>query len=215
MPVNYHNSTMDNFTYETARMVNLAFNIRGNNHIEGDYAEFGVFEGRTFVEAYKSYKRCGGAELKFWAFDSFAGLPPIDGKDSDGTFRKGQYACSRPDFEKNLRKNQVDMSLVNIVEGFYDKTLSAESTENLGSDKISIAWIDCDLYESTAPVLNFLTDRLSNGAVLIFDDWFCYESSKKGERRACVEWLEANPNIQLKEYSRFHWAGMSFIVECE
>jgi len=210
MPVNYQINSRDGLVYESARMINIAFAFCMNNKIQGDYAEFGVYQGRTTVEAYRTARRYGFAKIKFWIFDSFVGLPDIKGKDAGGPFVEGEFACSRRDFENNLRYFGADLSRFEIAEGFYDKTLPNFSRE---PDKIAIAWIDCDLYESTVPVLDFLTDRLVNGALLIFDDWFCFDGGvQKGEQLACADWLRNNPDIKLIEYHKFHWAGNSFIV---
>lgn len=209
MPLSYQMNSKDSLIYESARMLNIAFAFCMNNKVDGDYAEFGVYQGRTCVESYRAAQRYGFLNMKFWAFDSFAGLPEIDGKDAGGPFVEGEFACSRPNFEKNLTSQKVDLSKFNIIEGFYDQTLP-----NITSlKKVAIVYIDCDLYESTVPVLEFLTDKLVHGAILIFDDWFCFDGGEtKGEQLACAEWLERHQNIKLVEYQKFHWAGISFIV---
>jgi hypothetical protein len=73
--------------------------------------------------------------------------------------------------------------------------------------------IDCDLYSSTKPVLEFITNLIDNGTILIFDDWFSYKGSPNhGEQKACNEWLEKNPRISLIPYVRLGTAQHSFIV---
>ncbi len=209
MPLSYQMNSKDSLIYESARMVNTAFAFCMNNKVGGDYAEFGVYQGRTCIESYRSAQRYGFSQMKFWAFDSFAGLPDIDGKDVGGPFVEGEFSCARPNFERNLRNQGVNLDKFKIVEGFYDQTLKTVADLK----KVAIVYIDCDLYESTVPVLNFLTDKLAHGAILIFDDWFCFDGGEmKGEQLACAEWLERNPNIKLVEYQKFHWAGISFIV---
>jgi hypothetical protein len=210
MPVNYQIKSKDNVIYESARMIDMAFAFCMNNKIRGDYAEFGVFTGRTTVEAYRASCRFGFTDMRFLLFDSFQGLPTISGKDVGGPFVEGEFSCSREEFTRNLQSFGVNLSRCEIAEGFYDETLTAP---DLPERNIAVAWIDCDLYESTVPVLNFLTDRLVNGAVLIFDDWYCFDGGEqRGEQLACAEWLVAHPEIKLVEYQNFHWAGKSFIV---
>jgi hypothetical protein len=46
--------------------------------------------------------------------------------------------------------------------------------------------VDCDWYTSHKQVLEFLTERLVPGAVLLFDDPFLV-----GARRAIEEWVSA------------------------
>lgn len=210
LPVNYQIKSKDNVIYESARMIDMAFAFCMNNKVRGDYAEFGVFRGRTTIEAYRASRRFGFPDMRFLIFDSFEGLPPIAGNDVGGPFVEGEFSCSRREFTQNLKSFGVDVSRFEITEGFYDQTLTAA---NLPQQEIAVAWVDCDLYESTVPVLNYLTHRLVNGAVLIFDDWYCFDGGEqRGEQLAYAEWLAANPNLRLVEYQNFHWAGKSFIV---
>lgn len=210
MPISYHLQATDGFLYHSAGMLFTAFGYVANNRIKGDYVEFGVFNGRGIIEAYYCSKKFGLRDVRLWAFDSFSGLPEIRGKDVGGPFIKGEFSCSRRAFENNLREYGVDKSRVEIVEGYFNESLARQKRN--GPNEIAIAWVDCDLYESTVPVLQFLTERLVDGAVLMFDDWFCFSGRPdKGEQRACAEWLATNPQICLSEYRDFHWAGRSFI----
>jgi hypothetical protein len=81
--------------------------------------------------------------------------------------------------------------------------------------KAALVWIDCDFYESTVPVLEFITDYVQDGTLLIFDDWFCFRGDpERGEQRAFAEWLARNPWIRAGELLRFGWHGSSFILRC-
>ncbi|MFC6283172.1 MULTISPECIES: TylF/MycF/NovP-related O-methyltransferase [Polaromonas] len=184
--------------------------------LQGDYLEFGVFEGKTFSYAFKIMAQLF-PEMKFVALDSFEGLPEPKGIDANDSytsgFYKGQFACSGEQFESNLRARGVDMSRVSTIKGWFDSSLSPGSQASDTVSKVAAAWIDCDLYESTVPVLNFLTDRLSVGAVLLFDDWRCYRNLPEfGQQRACKEWLARNPQIKLNEFVDFGFHGQAFTV---
>ena len=168
-------------------------------------AEFGVYKGRTFAAAcFLGRER--RLTMRFWAFDSFAGLP-----DSEGEFRKGQFECGREEFLRTVRRCVGHIADVHVVPGWFSDTLSPENHSISALKAVAIAWIDCDLYESTKPVLEFLTERLSNGSVICFDDWFNIQARPDcGEQRACQEWLTRNPQLRLTPYSRFGWHGQSF-----
>lgn len=98
--------------------------------------------------------------------------------------------------------------------GFYDKVLTDELKKRLPIKRAAIVWIDCDLYNSTVPVLDFVTHYLTTGSFLVFDDWFSFGANPEaGEMRATNEWLARNPNITLVEYHKFHTAGILFIVQ--
>src|SRR5687768_553362 len=60
-------------------------------------------------------------------------------------FQQGQFASTRDQFVNNLKATGVDINRFEIVEGFFNSSLKNYQ----GAEKISIAWIDCDLYEST------------------------------------------------------------------
>ncbi|MGI9068137.1 MAG: TylF/MycF/NovP-related O-methyltransferase [Pyrinomonadaceae bacterium] len=212
IPLSYHMKATDGFLHHSAGMAFTAFGYISNNKIKGDYVEFGVYRGRGIIDAFYSAKKFGLDEVRFWAFDSFEGLPAIEGKDVGGPFVNGEFKYPRDLFERNLRKYGVDIKKIEIVQGFYNESLSSENYRNADPEKIAIAWIDCDLYESTVPVLQFLTNRLVDGAVVIFDDWYCFNGGPdKGEQKACAEWRAANSHIRLVEYQNFHWGGKSFI----
>ncbi|MBI4849796.1 MAG: class I SAM-dependent methyltransferase [Nitrospirae bacterium] len=187
-----------------------------NAEIPGDFLEFGVFQGTTFSYACKILSPLF-KEMKFVALDSFEGLPKPQGLDAEGNFSsgfyKGQFACAEADFIRNIENAGVNMERVKLVKGWFDRTLTPQMAESNGIDKIAAAWIDCDLYESTVPVLSFITPYLSVGSVILFDDWRCFRNLPDyGQQRACREWLDANPQIVLKEFISFGFHGQSFTV---
>lgn len=196
-------------------MIAHAFNYVAFSQVEGDYLEFGVYRGDSFINAWDAARVAGRHGARFYAFDSFRGLPDPEASasDAEGEFVKGQFSAERALFEKNLRRAGVDGGRVTVVDGFYDATLPNTAPKDLGLGAAAIVWIDCDLYVSTICALQFVTDLLQDGSVLIFDDWHCFRSRPDlGEQRACAEWLEANPQLSLSPYRDFHWAGRSFIV---
>jgi len=142
----------------------------------GDYYEFGIFKGFSFWFAQKKAKELGLENVRFFGFDSFEGLPTIEGVDKTrrNIFYRVQYSCSQKDVEKNLNKFGVDWSRTFLIKGFFTESLNERIKKQHKMDKIAIALIDCDLYSSTAEVLNFIKDMLSNKCILLFDDWNCF-----------------------------------------
>jgi hypothetical protein len=184
--------------------------------IPGDYCEFGVFRGTTFSYAFKVIAPLF-PDMRFAAFDSFEGLPAPSGLDAtDGYtsgFHQGQFSSTEQEFTANLTTAGVDLDRVLVWKGWFDNTLTKDGPAARALGKVAAAWIDCDLYESTVPVLDFLTERLSVGSVLLFDDWRCFRNLEDfGEQRACREWLERNPRIKLNPFISFGFHGNSFTV---
>ncbi len=50
--------------------------------------------------------------------------------------------------------------------------------------------IDCDLYSSTKTVLGLLKDRLRDGAILVFDEYFNYPGWEQHEYKAFLEFID-------------------------
>jgi hypothetical protein len=111
---------------------------------------------------------------------------------------KGDWKCGLDQFLSQVKRHVRDASKLHVVEGWFSDSLTEDNPAVRGLDKVAIAWVDCDLYESTVPVLNFLTNRLQDGSLIFFDDWFCLKGHPdRGEQRACREWLERNPQVRL------------------
>ena len=182
------------------------------NGISGDYAEFGCFSGTTFKLAYLEKKR-QNLDLKFWAFDSFKGLPDgSDIKDLHPAWKKGAMSMSVNEFIKKNDKNNFPRSGYNIIPGFYEKSLNDKTTD-FPSD-ISLAYIDCDFYSSTMDVLRFLVPRLKHGMIIAFDDYFMYSSNSiSRNRNAMLEIFDEKFSFQLLPYMQYSHTGFSFIVE--
>lgn len=212
-PRNYYKITRP-FSYNVKEEILLkVMHFVSASDVKGDYLEFGVFQGKSFIPAYHIGSRLS-KDMKFYAFDSFEGLPDLKGIDKKGhSFYKGKFACSLKRFKSNLRNNGVDLKKVTTVKGWYDKVLNNATKKKLPIKRASVIWVDCDLYESTVPVLKFITDYVVDGTVIVFDDWYAYKSNpNKGEQRAFKEWLKKNPKITATEYQQYGVWGLSFVL---
>ncbi len=202
---------------ERRSIMEVMFNFLIKNQIKGDYLEFGCFQGKSLVHAFKAYeKTCTDNpeynDVKFFVFDSFEGLPELDIEDElEGytAFQKGDYSCTLDGIKENLINSKVDLDKFSFIEGYYDKTLSNNTH---GVSKAMLIHIDCDLYSSAKSVLNYILPFLQDGTVLVFDDYYCYRGNPtRGVRKAFDEWSKVN-NIHSTPYYQYSWAGQSFIV---
>lgn len=226
-------SSIKEYPFAQAEILKKAFLYTFFAQLEGDYLEFGVYDGENLSMAYHFSQLTKEPtilknditglfndnleRMNFYAFDSFQGIPELKKEDLNGyrqpDFIKGSYSCNIEVFKDNISKNGVDLLKVKIVDGWYDEILNENTKRSLPLKGAAVVYIDCDLYSSTVPVLDFITDYLVDGSVLIFDDWFAYRGNpEKGEQRAFYEWLNKNPQIKVSEFHKFSWHGNSFIV---
>jgi O-methyltransferase len=191
------------------------------NKVEGDYLEFGVWEGESFTNAFhfaKKHKRL--RDMRYYAFDSFEGLPTSEDVDLKmgsmeiHNWHKGKYSSGGvKKFLKNVKKAKMPLKKVTCVPGFYDQSLNKKTKQKLTLKKAAFIYVDCDLYESTVPVMNFITDYVTEGTVIMFDDWFNYRGNpNKGEQKAFYEWLKRNPHIEAMEFQKVGGKYNSFVL---
>ena len=172
-------------------------------NIPGDIVEFGVYRG-FWLEKFCLARE----ELKFskniYGFDSFEGLPAPDPA-NDMPFAQGEF---RTDFEavcKGLKCEE--RPYLKLLKGWFADTLIAPEAQAI--KEISFARIDCDLYQPAKECLEYLTDRLVDGAFLVFDDWDW--SGTTGESKALAEWLPSS-GLKLEFVFMGSWVHMYFRV---
>ena len=202
------------------------------NSIPGDYLEFGTFRGSSFAEAYHAityfrdmvhrgnpklhgqaaYEAWRAAPPRLFAFDSFEGLPASMAAGHSDYF-EGSYACSEPEFLANVTGAGVPAARITTVPGFFDRSLTAALKQRHALRRAAIVMIDCDLYESTVPVLEFVTDLVQQGTIMVFHDWYRYSGDRRqGEQRATHEWLGRNPHLELEPWWQEGPQAKAFLV---
>jgi len=170
-----------------------------NRPIKGYYFEFGSHEGRTMRLAWRHFQHL--FDWDFVAFDSFEGLPEIEEIDRLPIWERGKLATSEEKFIDIVTRAGMPRHRLKTVKGFFDHTLTALLVEELLPRKAAVVYIDCDLYKSTVPVLQFIHSFLQRGTVIVFDDWNCFHADpERGERRAWHEFLHANPGLQFEDF---------------
>jgi O-methyltransferase len=194
--------------------------------IPGAVMEFGVLGGwsaRIFCEILRDIFNLNNVYL----FDSFEGLPEYTSAvDRDSYEIGGRNIWSNKmkfpaDFLKQFGQPHqwhirdrlsevIRLERIIVRKGFYSETLKDPPQE-----KVSVAHIDCDLYQSTIEVLEGLYrgDCLQDGTVLLFDDWNCNKGNPNfGERRAFREFLERQKDFSATSWFTYGWGGAAFIL---
>jgi hypothetical protein len=161
------------------------------SQVEGALVEFGIFEGWWInhlferSEAIRLYRKVIG-------FDSFKGLSTPHPEFDQAVWQEGQYSCSLATVSANVRARRRPR--IQLIEGYFADSLPTAEAQAI--DRVAYARIDCDIYEPALQCLNYLSHRLSHGAVLVFDDW--PHETRTGEGRAFAEWHPTVPHLRFE-----------------
>jgi hypothetical protein len=168
------------------------------NGVAGDVVEFGIYHGYMLEKLIEKTE-----ELKMsrniYGFDSFEGLSEPSVEHDYENWKKGQYAAGYDQVAAYLKLK--DRPNLKLIKGWLNETL--QSPEAQAIKKIAYARIDVDIYEPTKDCLDYLSSRLADGAILVFDDW-CYTSTK-GETKAFIDWVKTVPNLEFEWLGQCNW----------
>lgn len=154
-------------------------NIIESNTV-GDIVEFGCYVGTTSLFIQRLIR---GSQRTLHVYDSFAGLPEKSSKDASPAgfqFKTGELAATKSEFIKNFKK--AGLKLPMIHKGWFSDLAAADIP-----DKIALAFLDGDYYESVMTPLKLIWPNLAPGAVVIVDDY--QNEALPGAAKAVDEWL--------------------------
>jgi hypothetical protein len=129
---------------------------RAQSALEGDFAEFGVYEGcsaRLLCEV--------KGDRPLHLFDTFGGLP-VPNEGEGRVFAAGHF-CSTLD---RVRAGLAPFRHVQIHPGFFPAT-----ARGLEDRRFSLVHLDVDLEESTQAGLEFFYKRMVPGGIIITHDY--------------------------------------------
>lgn len=201
-----------------------AFAYTNMEGIAGDYLEFGVFHGTSFVAAINSYESqsfsalntVGGSVLpcRFFGFDSFEGLRNESGVDPVHPIWTDKILATNYQIVEERLKPFAKRQRVRIVKGFYNEVLSDDVFQKeLQIDKVRVCMIDCDLKSSTRDVIRLTSPYWQAGTVLLFDDYFSYRGQMdEGETGALMEFCKEHPEFQFRHFGDYGYNGTLLIV---
>ena len=195
--------------------LDMGVDIVCGSQVPGDYLEFGVYHGGSFVRVYGEFakkRKLYGVEtpMRFFAFDAFKGLPGSDESNKPAHYAEGKYAAGEATFREAISAAKVDLGDVVIVNKWYDQ-LTGQDKRDHHLIQAALVYIDCDLYESTKSALDFCGDLLLDGSVVVFDDFYRHRSSKRtGVRGAWLEFLEARADLEATMVHSFR--RVAFVI---
>jgi len=170
--------------------------------VEGDIVECGVGRGVSVASIVYAVSLFRLSKVVY-AFDSFAGFPKASPEDvgervkQSGAVPEG-WTDTSPEMvseilmadrelkESLLRTRDVELR---IIPGFFEKTMPDKLPA-----KIALLHVDADLYESVKVATERALSRLSNGALVVFDEY--HEKRWPGPKKA-VDELCARHGLQV------------------
>lgn len=164
-------------------------------HIEGSIVECGVWRGGMIA----ALAELLGNSKHYYIFDSFEGLPKV--QEIDGTAaiewqknKQGEFYhnnCKADIQDVYTAMNMSGVEKFTVLKGWFSETLPNFEA----SEKIAILRLDADWYESTLQCLTFLYPKVTQGGILIVDDYYTWE----GCSRAIYDYFSAQ-NISHRIY---------------
>lgn len=135
--------------------------------VPGVYVEFGVLRGDTFVGLARAAQK---RSREAWAVDSFAGMaePTVRdfGPDGANAYPAGRFDVGGPD-GLTARLAADGITCARVFDGFIPAVLAM-----LPDAPVAFAHVDLDHYAPTLDALRWVRARLSQGGVIVCDDWF-------------------------------------------
>lgn len=191
------------------------FDFLCENEIGGDYHEYGCHRGRTFRMALTEARRHNLNEMRFWAFDSFEGLPDPVTETSVSKWTRGTLRTSESQFRDLVNAHGIYVDRVRTVEGYYSDSLTRTLQQRFIDEeaRIALVTVDCDLYESAVPVFDFIEPVLQDGAVIYMDDLFVGNrgNPSRGVARAFLD-FQTRSRFRFIRHLEVGWWGRSYIA---
>ena len=191
-----------------------ALYITALEQLEGDYLEFGVFTGSSFVFAAKTnhcLRSLSTAKTRFFGFDSFEGFGSVSSTDVHPFYTDNTFAVNAASVIKNI-KSQIKYDEVNITPGFFEQTLSKPAAE-YGIRRSRVIFIDCDLFDPALLALEFVAPTLQKGTILLMDDYYSYKGAPElGVHGAFAEFSQRNPCYVWRRIYDYGFGGIAMIL---
>lgn len=166
--------------------------------IQGAIVECGVWRGGSSMVGALYLSKNNINERDFYLYDTYKGM--VEPTEKDVTLKRGAPAKDRwesgkrdgynawayaplDEVKKNMESTGYPGNKFNYIEGMVEDTILKISPKN-----IAILRLDTDWYKSTKHELVHLFPLISDGGVLIIDDYGCF----KGAKDAVDEFIREN-----------------------
>ena len=195
--------------------IKKALYLTALERLEGDYLEFGVFTGSSFVFAVKTNRQMqtiSDAKTRFFGFDSFSGFGAVSSTDQHPFYQDNTFSVDANRVIANI-KRQTKGTEVTIVPGFFEETLIKKTAQDYGIARARLIFIDCDLFDPALLALEFVQPLLQKGTMLIMDDYYSYRGDPKlGVQGAFAEFSRRHPQYLWRRTYDYGFGGIAMIL---
>lgn len=157
--------------------------LKKTKKIKGDIVEFGVWNGNNLFNIKKILDFLN-IKKKVIGYDHFKGMPKHDKKN----FFKGQKKFI------NYIINFYKLNNIKII----DDDIMNLSRHLRSFPKLSLIYVDCDLYNTTEKILKVLSGKLSVGGLITFDEGNF--GNHRGEAKALNQFYSKNKKKYKKVF---------------
>ncbi len=157
---------------------------------EGDFVELGCYKGDTSLLLAEVLK---GTNKKLWLYDSFEGLPKKSKEDDSEIgkdFQEGVLTVSKREVKQRFLRAGFKLPIIK-------KAWFSELGQEDLPEKIALAFLDGDLYQSIKDSLRLVADKMVKGGVIMIHDY--NNSALPGVSQAVNEWREEK-GVDLEVY---------------
>lgn len=179
---------LDHTLLAPVKLYSLYESIRyiADRDIPGDIVECGVYHGGAMMLAGEVFYHLGKIGRKIYLYDTFCGFvrPPteFDISSRGNVVGANQFPNVRKKVEALLQSSNYPFELFVLVEGDVVETI-----QTVQPNPISMLRLDTDTYDTTQAELEVLYPHLSQGGVLVIDDY----GHSQGARKAVDEYFSA------------------------
>jgi hypothetical protein len=190
------------------RKVKFLLDIRGLlviNKIQGDYVEFGVYQGEMM---YAAAKILSPHIRKYIGLDTFTGLPEPRGNDAEIFVFESQGFKAAPREVAETMMSGFDSTL---MEGDFRRKKVQEKFKGEVS-KISVLTIDCNWPSSVRAALLVSYPFLQSGSIVFIDDYFVATRQANFNDKILHE-ITQQSSLRFREFMTYPPCARAFLVE--
>ena len=162
-----------------------------NLKVEGDFVELGCYKGDTSLMLAEILV---GTSKRLYIYDSFEGLPEKTEADASVVgehFRAGELFVSKREVKERFLRANLPVPV--IKKAWFNELSEVDLPE-----KIALAFLDGDFYESIRDSLKLVSDKMASGGKIIVHDYGT--AALPGVTKAVDEWLTKSAPTKTEKY---------------